>query len=168
MSKKILILGVAIIMCLGLFAGCSSGIKFSVTYDKVGGFGSKKVDGGMTMSVLEIVNSLQELKDLCDEWENPAFQESNEYYNNELSQKIRSYNEAYFSEKILIVYSFDRGHSKETRIDSITVDGLQLVVNTRLVTKKGTFSDEAFNWLILIEVNKAEITGVATIQVKPK
>jgi hypothetical protein len=41
------------------------------------------------------------------------------------------------------------------------IHGLQLVVNTRLVTKKGTFSDEAFNWLILIEVNKADITGVA-------
>ena len=48
------------------------------------------------------------------------------------------------------------------------IHGLQLVVNTRLVTKKGTFSNEAFNWLILIEVNKADITGVTTVQVKQK
>lgn len=168
MAKKILILGVALIMSLGIFSGCNLGIKFDIGYDKMGGFGSKEIDGVSTTYTLELVNSLQELEDLCDAWGNPAFQENSEHYSVELSQKIRSYNETYFNEKILVVYSFERGHSKETRIDGITVDGLQLVVNARLIAKKGTFTDEAFNWLILIEVNKAEVAGVTTVQVKHK
>ena len=168
MAKKISILGVAIIMALGLFVGCNSGIKYNISYDKMGGFGQKEVDNGITMDILEIVNSLQELKDLCNEWSNPAFNESSEYFSSESSVKIRSYDEAFFSEKALIIYSFWRGYSKETRISNMSIDGTQLIINARYVSKRGTFDDVSFNWLFLIELNKTDISDVTTVQIKHK
>ncbi|MDR1092727.1 MAG: hypothetical protein LBL66_01095, partial [Clostridiales bacterium] len=103
---------------------------------------------------------------MCDEWNNPAFQESSEYYNIELSQKIRDYDEDFFSGRILVVYSFWSGHDKETRINGIEVDGTKLIVNARYKKKRGTYTTEAFTWLILIEVNKTDVTGVTSVQVE--
>jgi len=155
-------------MSLVLLAGCSSGIKYNIGFNKMSGFGIKEVEGGFTETTLEIVSSLQELKDLCLEWDNPAFKENSEYYSSELSKKMRSYDEAYFEEKILIVYSFVRSHHRETRIDSLEVNGEQLVINARYITRRGSFPDEVFNWLILIEVNKADVLGVTSVQIKHK
>src|SRR5690554_3974312 len=145
MAKRILILGVAINMCLILLLGCSSGIQFNIGYDQKGGFGMKEVDGSEVTHTLEIVGSLEALKDLCVEWSNPAFQEGSEHYTSELSKKIRSYDEMFFNDNVLIVYSFDRGQSKKTRIESLVVDNSKLIVNAAFVSKKGTFSDEAFD-----------------------
>ena len=166
--RKILTLVVVIIMALGSFIGCSLGIKFNIVYDKMGGFGYKETNGGVAIDMLELVNSLQDLKDLCDEWNNLAFDEESESFSSELSEKIRSYDEAYFSDKVLIIYSFWRGHRKETRINSIEVEGTQLIVNARYNDKRGIFTDEAFNWLILIEVSKVDIVGATTVQIVHK
>lgn len=167
-ATKLLGLGVTLIMCIGLFAGCGGNKNFVVGYNKMGSFGSKEISDSEITYTLEVVDSSQTLKDLCDEWGNPAFQESSELYTNELSQKIRSYNEVFFSDKILVVYSFQRGHSKETQIVGIEVEGAKLIINARYVTKKGTFTDEAFNWIMLIEINKSDATGVTTAQIKYK
>ncbi|MDD4157149.1 MAG: hypothetical protein PHY08_11300 [Candidatus Cloacimonetes bacterium] len=160
------ILNFLIIMSLSLLAGCSSGIKFNIGHDQKGGFGFKEVDGGKTANILELVSSLQELKDLCDEWGNPAFQENSEYFSSELSEKIRSYDEEYFNENILVIYSFERGHPTETRINSIEVNEEQLLINARHITRRGQFTDEAFYWLMLIEIKKADVIGVTTINIK--
>ena len=168
MGKRIVAVGVLVIMSLGIFYGCSSGIKFNIGYDKMGAFGSKAVDGGTTYYTLAKVSSVQEFQTLCAEFENPAFQEGSEYYSSELSQKIRSYNETFFEEKVLIIYSFERGHDKETRIDSISASDTKLIVNASYKTKKGIFTSEAFNWLMLIEVSKSEALGTQSVEVKHK
>ena len=168
MAKKLIVLEVVLIMCLCLFAGCGGNKDFVVGYDKMGSFGSKEIVDGEITFTLEVVDSSQTLKDLCDEWGNPAFEENGELYTNELSQKIRSYSEVFFSDKILVVYSFERGHSKETQIVGMEVDGSKLIIYARLVTKKGVFTDEAFNWLMLIEINKSDAMGVTNAQVKYK
>ncbi|MDD4244140.1 MAG: hypothetical protein PHG08_07520 [Bacilli bacterium] len=157
-----------IFMSLGLLVGCSSGINFNISFDQKGGFGMKEVDGGFAVNTLEFVDTLEELKDLCDEWNNPAFNKNSEYYSSENSEKIRSYDESFFAEKILVIYSFDTGYNKETRIDSIVVDGEQLIINTRIKTKRGTFESVGFNWLMLIDINKSDVEGITSIQVMNK
>lgn len=168
MKNVVIVIGGILVMCfLGACSGGhSTGIKFNIGLDQKGGFGFKEVDGGKTANILELVSSLQELKDFCDEWGNPAFQENSEYYSSESGKKIRSYDEAYFEENILIIYSFWRGQKIETHIDSIEVDGEQLVINARYITRRGNFDDVAFNWLILIEVNKADVLDVTSVQIK--
>lgn len=60
-------------MCLGLFVGCGVNKNFVIGYDKIGSFESKEtIDGEITFT-LEVVDSLDALKDLCDEWGNPTF-----------------------------------------------------------------------------------------------
>lgn len=87
-----------------------------------------------------MVSSSQELKDLCDAWDNQAFQENREYYTSELSQKLRSYDESFFSDQNLIIYSFDRGHGKETKINNINTKDSQLIIKAEFIIKKGTFT----------------------------
>jgi hypothetical protein len=62
MAKKFIIPWATLMMCLGIFTGCGSGIKFNIGYDKIGGFGSKEVASGTATSTLEITSSLRELK----------------------------------------------------------------------------------------------------------
>lgn len=168
MVKKNLILGVLIIMSLGFLTGCGDQKNFVVSYDEIGNFGSKTIDEGVTMHTLEMVSSFQELKDLCDIWGNQAFQENSELYTSELSQKLRNYDESFFRDHNLIIYSFERGHRRKTIINNISAKDSELIINVSFVTKKGTFTDESFNWLILIEVDKSDVTGVTTIKVDYK
>lgn len=165
---EVLTIGVLIFICMGLLVGCEVNKNFVVSYEKLGSFGIKDTADGELTFTLEMVDSLQALKDLCADWDNPAFEENSERYTSELSRTIRSYNEVFFNERILVIYAFDRGHRKKTQIDSIEVDGSMLIINTRLITQKGTFTDEAFSWLMLIEVNKSDVMGATTIQVKQK
>ncbi|MCL2062697.1 MAG: hypothetical protein FWH03_08780 [Firmicutes bacterium] len=169
--KKTAIFTAAILMCLGLLAGCGKEKNFIIGYDNRGSFHFEQIDNSFYpgfKTVTEVAFTLDELKDLCDTWNNPAFLEESEYYASEQSAKIRSYDEAYFNENFLIIYSFTRGHSMETRIESIATDGSTLIVHARLVTKRGTFTTEAFTWLILIEVKNADIdsTDITTIEVR--
>ncbi len=166
--KKMFLIMTALLMNLFLLMGCDSGIRFDIRYDKMTSFGTKEIAGETTMNTLELVSSLQELKDLCDEWHNDAFQENSTDYSSELSVIIRSFDEDFFSEKSLVIYSFDRGHRWETQIRSIEIDESILIVKTQLVSKEGTFTSEAFNWLMLIEVNKLDIIDVTSIRVEDK
>lgn len=168
MTKWQLMIGCILCICIGLLTGCVDQKNFIVSYDEIGSFGYKTTDEGITMYTLEMVSSLQALKDACDAWNNQAFQENSEHYKTELSQKIRSYDESFFSDRNLIIYSFERGHYHETKINDIDIIDSQLTIEAQYIIKKGSFTDEAFNWLILIEVNKTDVTGVVTIEVEYK
>lgn len=169
MVKKIIALGVLLVMCFGIFSGCNTGIWFKVGYGGEGGFGFKEEGESLNISVLTIMNSLDEMKDLCEEWNNPAYQEDSEYFSSEISKKIREYTEAYFEEKTLIVCSaLEVSPAKSPRIKSIRTEEAKLIINVRYDLKKGTFNDIATTWLFLIEVKKADIAGVETVQINEK
>ncbi|MCL2630139.1 MAG: hypothetical protein FWD49_01280 [Firmicutes bacterium] len=154
-----------VLVALLLLVGCNSGIAFEIGYSGIVPFGYV---GGTAILMLEFVSSPQELKNLCAEKGVSAFDESSVYFTGGLSKKIRNYDEAYFKDKILIIYSFERGHRRETRIDSISFDREQITVNARHKERRGNLTDEAFIWLIMIEVNKADTAGASTIQIKYK
>lgn len=165
MFKKIFVMGVLIIMSLGLFAGCGdSGIWFKVDYGAEGGFGKR-------IGVSKLVQSLEEMRDLCEEYSNDAYNESSEYYSVEEYQRIRSYDEVFFEEKALIVYSTFLGGdiTKWIRVNNITVEETQLVVTLHHKDKgRGTWHDNSRTWLFLIEVNKADVLNVINVQVNTK
>lgn len=140
-------------------------IEFEVAYDKEGGFGFKENNGGLTMYTLGIVSSVQELEDLSNEYNNYAFDKSNESYSNELNVKIRSYDKSFFNKKSLIIYSFFTNESKETKVSNIMVDGNELTMNVQTTRKKGLFHDIAFNWIILIEINKVDVSNINDLKV---
>lgn len=163
--KKLLKL-ISIMTFVIIVTGCnSSKIKFELVYDQMGGFGFKEVDSNISMEILEFIGSVKELKDICEKWGNPAFDESNDLFSSEISKKIRSYDDAFFVDNTLIIYSFLRGHRNETKIDSISIEGEQITLNARYISKRGNLDDVQFNWLMLIEAKKEDILNCSTIQI---
>lgn len=158
------------IMFLGICSGCSrSEIPFTVGYNDKGGFGSKDADGKLIAYNTGLVDSFENLQSLCEEWNNPAFQEDSEYYGSEISQKIRGYDEEFFKDKSLVIYSsFDGTPGQSFKIKNIRMEETELLVDIRIVKKRGTFNSIAYSWLIFIEVNKADVAGATSVQVVKK
>lgn len=68
------------------------------------------------MEILEFIGSVKELNDICEKWGNPSFDESNDFFSSEISKKIRSYDDSFFVDNTLIIYSFLRGQIKSKNI----------------------------------------------------
>ena len=104
MSKKIVCLGVILVMVILAFTACNS--KDNETYGKPLPF-NVAYSGTMypvTETYLkEKVDSLQDLIYLSNENDYPFFNEIDENYNSDLSQKVREYDDSYFINKALIL-----------------------------------------------------------------
>ena len=170
MVKKILMLGVMAVMALGFFAGCGSGIKFSVAFEGKGyanGAFSFTDTSGEELGVhnlVKLINSFEELKSFCDEVNNPAFLQESPKYSNDLSKKIREYDEAFFAEKSLIVYLLTAPNAGTSyKIKNLKVDGEELLLDIRIKESKHDSAAVITPWTFLIEVNKADIAGITSI-----
>jgi hypothetical protein len=166
MIKKGIYLFVVVIMCTVLLYGCgNSGIEYNIGFSDNVGFGSKEDDGITYECFTEIVDSLDELEALCEEWHNPAFDEDNDDYTSELSEKIRGYNEEFFENKALIIDSSWRYNSARVpRVEKLTIEGDALMIEISL--KRGAYNDVAQKWLFIIEVNQIDIKGITNITIE--
>ncbi len=167
MIKKGIYLLAVTIMCTVLLYGCSnSGIEYNIGFSDNVGFGSKEAENsGITYGLTEIVDSLEELKALCEEWHNPAFDEDNDDYSSELSTKIRGYDQEFFENKALIINSSWRYNSeREPRVEKLTVEGGELVIEISL--KRGTYTSVAELFLFIIEVNQTNIQDITNITIE--
>lgn len=167
MIKKGIYLLAVTIMCTVLLYGCSnSGIEYNIGFSDNVGFGSKEAENsGITYGLTEIVDSLEELKALCEEWHNPAFDEDNDDYSSELSTKIRGYDQEFFENKALIINSSWRYNSaREPRVEKLTVEGGELVIDISLM--RGTYDDVANLWIFIIEVNQTDIQDITNITIE--
>lgn len=151
--KKLLLLGVMLIMALGLFAcGKNAGIQFTI--GDVGDFSTEALYEHPTIT--KLVKSVDELQQLCDE--------SGVIYTGE------KYDESYFNEKAIIVYSFAIPSTMmSVQIDSLKVDSKTLIINTtRFVPKSGIWIDvEAYRFYVL-EVNQGDIAQIEKVQISQK
>ena len=174
MFKKIICMGM-LIMCvsMGLFSGCNSGTWFKVGYEGRGG-GFSYVDENEELqsvsSLIRLVNSVEELKALCDEYNNPAFLESNPGYSNDISKKIREYDETFFKEKSLLIYCATASNADITyKIKGLAAENGELILDVRMKAPKRDFIGLIpFRWTFLIEVKKADITGVTNVKTNMK
>jgi hypothetical protein len=99
---------------------------------------------------------VDELQQLCDE--------SGVIYTGE------KYDESYFNEKAIIVYSFAIPSTMmSVQIDSLKVDSKTLIINTtRFVPKSGIWIDvEAYRFYVL-EVNQGDIAQIEKVQISQK
>ena len=156
-----LALFVFIVLISLAFAGCATrGADFTTVYGNEGAFGYKESDEGITYGVSAIARSLDELKELCAEWNNPAFTEGAEGYDGELPGKLRAYDDGFFSEKsLVIVFLFGVNGAREPKLKSLSVkDG---ALEAEISLKKGNFSDVAEAWSFVAET---EASAVATAE----
>lgn len=167
MIKKGIYLLVVVIICTVFLYGCgNSGIEYNVGFSGLAGFGSKENENGSsTFGLTEIVNSVNELEVLCEEWNNPAFDENHEEYFSELSEKIREYNSEFFENKALIINSSIQYNSaSEPKVDQLTIEESELVIEISL--KRGTYTSVAESWLFLIEVNQTDVQDITNITIE--
>ena len=163
-----LALFVFIVLISLAFAGCAArGADFTTVYGNEGAFGYnegafgyKESDEGITYGVSAIARSLDELKELCAEWNNPAFTEGAEGYDGELPGKLRAYDEEFFSEKsLVIVFLFGVNGAREPKLEKLTVK--EGALEAEISLKKGNFSDVAEAWIFVAET---EASAVATAE----
>jgi len=165
-TTKIFLLIVMVIMGLGVLGCCgNNGIPFNLSFSARETFGYKEMGEGIRTGLLEIVGSRQELEKLAIEWNNSAFNGDNNQPNSDLSIKLRSYDKQFFSENRLVIYSFERGHSRETRIERLVVNETELIIHARQANIRGTFIDIAFAWTMLIEVPLQYIENATTVSI---
>ena len=173
MIKKIISLGIVLVVSIELFSACSE-ISYNVGFEGKGMFGRKYLDEDKETSqwhLSTIVYSLGEMKALCEEWNNSAYQESDQNFSIEQNKKIREYNEAYFKNKaVIICSSWFGGEDKIPKISGVKVEGTQLIINIhyKYIHLGEMVNSVAYFWLFLIEVKKADIAGVTNMLIKDK
>lgn len=174
MDKKLMLV-VTIIMVLGLFTGCSSRTKYKVGYEGKGynngafSFTDASEEKLGAHNFVRLIASLEELKTFCDEVNNPAFRQESPKYTNDLSKKLREYDEEFFAEKSLIIYlTIAPNPGISYKIRSLIIDGEELFLNIhrKQAKPKGVWIAVIIPWTFLIEVNKADITGITSIKTK--
>lgn len=164
--KKLLFMGV--ILTVFLLFGCTgTAIKYNVSFSGNTLFGYQEDGtGGMNHCVQTIIRSREELTELCEQWNNPAFKE--EDTSNELCWKIRNYDEMFFKENALVVYSsWQWNKALDPKVKKITVKDSQLTIFVRLKKLKASY-DVAESITFLIEIKKDNVNNVSEIVTKEK
>lgn len=167
MSKKIISLGVILVLVVLAFTACN-GNDFEIA--------GKSLDfnvyaTGYSYGVSELsqynltkkVDSLDELINLSNENDYPFFNESDTDYNWELSKKIREHDDSYFQEKALILVFYFKSAGYPIKIDSLRIQGDTIKVimaSPELTAVNDVVSWEAF----LIEVYKKDVEGTDKVE----
>lgn len=167
--KCISLATLCIFIVIGIFTlyACANGqIEYHIGFSDLAIFGSKEnEDGGIAYGLTKTIKSVEELRDVCEEWNNPAFDENSDGYSSELSQKIRGYDEKFFETKALIINSSLQYNSESVpKVEKLTHDGDVLIIQVSL--KDGMYWDIAEGWLFLIEVNKTYMDDITYITIE--
>lgn len=173
MARKILLLGVALIMSLGIFTACSSGLRFKVGYEGKGyvngAFAFTDASGEEigTHNSLRLITSVEELKAFCDELNNPAFSVDSPKYSSNLSKQIREYDEAFFTEKTLVICLLTASNAGISyTVKALAVEGTTLLVDVKQQESKRESATVITPWTFLIEVKNTDIIGVISVRLK--
>lgn len=127
-------------------------------------------DPGYSPMISTLIKSNEELKQLCDKYNSPAFSENSDKYNSELNKLLRSFDSNYFEDKSLII-CFGNGPSGGIlgKIKNITIEENILMVNyTRKDAEISIASIRQDPWVLIIEVNKKDVKNISQVQLIKK
>ena len=176
MKRVIIAFGILImsIMTIGI-TGCKKNtLKYEVLYYKSehsefqnAFYHSDKsyVDTGYCSTTSKLIKSYEELKQLCDEYNSPAFSKDSEQYDSELNQLIRSFDSNYFVKKSLIIcFGTGRigGLLQSGKIKNITIEENILLINYKTKDSNKDYIAAIINdpWVLIIEVNQEKVKDV--------
>ncbi len=139
-------------------AETTTSIPFSAVYKSVGAYRpiGEEERRGSDYSSAKLVTSMAELIEVYEQerWYEP-YPDDYDY--------TRQYNEAFFTEKALIVIARNYSHSSDkTRIDAVTRANQQLIVDYTTIIPVIREDAEA-SWRILVEVRKEDIGEVSDV-----
>ena len=155
--KKLLLLLIMLFICLTACGGET--FPYHVVYNKKGGFGFDKEKN--TFLVCESVSSRSELIELCEKYDNHYFDDDFSYANEEIPMIIRSYDESFFNNKDLIIVVTTKNDSFNYKIKGIDINGQEIIINLKKKKLYGTFTDEAYSYMFIIEIEKVEHNSVS-------
>lgn len=160
--KKLLMM--CFMLCLiAAFGGCScKSNKFKIAYEGKGGFGFD--EDKLTYCISEYISTKEELKTLSKKLNNGYFDESSTSYNSNIGLIIRNYDDIFFNDNNLIVCVIDAGNRFDYSVNKLDVSNNKLIINIKKTQKKGTFTDEAFSYLFIIEVEKKDFLNINYVE----
>ncbi|MCH5163500.1 MAG: hypothetical protein J1F36_00615 [Clostridiales bacterium] len=166
MSKKkkwiIVVSSILAVVAIGLGVGLGVGLSGRIWYKAHifgGRFGWQDTEEG----IFELVTSLDELKEICDTYDNPAFSEEYFAYLTSMGAKLREYDGTYFSDKAVIIFS-TTGNSKRFKIKKIYVKNKELILDINYKEYKHGHALWLEYTTIIIEINKADILGITDMK----
>lgn len=118
----------------------------------------------MTYCLSKYISTKQELETISKKLNNGYFDESSANYNSEIGLIIRNYDDSFFIDKSLIVCVIDGENRFDYSVDKLKVSNDELVINIKKTNKMGTFTDEAFANLSIIEVEKNEFQNIKSVK----
>ncbi len=127
-------------------------------------------DTGYCPTTSIMIKSYEELKQVCDEYNSPAFSKDSKKYDSEVNNLIRSFDSSYFNDKSLII-CFGTGATGGIlgKIKNITIEE-----NTLLINYEKKDADESITaiindpWVLIIEVNKQDVKDVSQVKLIKK
>jgi hypothetical protein len=109
------------------------------------------------------VDSLDALINLSNENNYPFFNENDENYNSDLSQKVREYDASYFQEKVLILVFYFKSAGYPIKIDSLRIQNDTIKVI--MAMPKLSSVDDVVSWqAFLIELDKKDVEGIDKVE----
>lgn len=151
--KKVLFIMIIVLMLF--LNGCSSKTnQYCVAYEGKGSLGYDEINN--TYLIKECIKSKQELMELCDRYSNGFYDINSKNYNNQIPTIIRGYDDTYFNKKDLIILVVDKGNSFDYQICGIDIRDTYIDIIIKKLHKYGGFTDEAYAYLFLIEIEKQE------------
>lgn len=151
-----------VLFLIVFIVGCSSNeTNFKIAYEGKGGFGYDEETKAFCLS--ELISSREELESLANRYSSRYFDESSESYNSEVGILIRSYDDVFFDDRSLIICEILSGNGFYYQI-KLDVNEDKLIINLKKTRKKGTFTDEFFSYLFIIEVEKKDFSNINRVE----
>lgn len=150
----------------GLYFVGKSTLVYNVSFFDYGWFGKKETDsGGFCVGWQGVVTNFEDLKNLCNEWNNHAFNDNYEGNYNKLENCLRKYDNDFFNKKDLIIYSSeDWNYDYEPSIENLYIENSKIVILVSISNRPhidlGEFST------IILETNKND--ALTSLQIVSK
>ena len=127
-------------------------------------------DTGYCPTTSIIIKSYEELKQLCNEYNSPAFSKDSKKYDSEVNNLIRSFDSSYFDNKSLII-CFGTGATGGIlgKVKNITIEENILLINYKKNDAEQS-STVIINdpWVLIIEVNKQDVKDISQVKLIKK
>lgn len=122
-------------------------------------------ENGLSGYCLEIVKTREELIQVCNENNNPAFNEEHANYDSNMSKYLRGLDAKFFSEYALIVYSTQINVDSYLDIEGITIEDNVIKINKRIVhMKQGAVVAIVYPWQVIIVVKQSYIKDIDKVE----
>ena len=146
-------------------------INCSLKYSAKGAFGYKNNEEGKLYYLnQEFIKNKNRLVELCNEYNSNAFDKNNTENSNELNTLLQSFDEDYFKEKNIIIFTFWTGNMCINNITNCSIidDTLNFDVIESYKEDDYFYTLESYLWLVILEVDKLETSDVTFLNINYK